>query len=95
MTFDRKSFFSPYTSSPDDELFDDWKGSEIREMERCIGGDIANNGLDTPQVNSTLNLIVNKEIESSYANLLKFSLRDTMLSALRSCLFFIIIFIII
>ena len=46
LSFRREHFFSPYTGSYDQELFDSWMESEHMELERALAGETANTGMD-------------------------------------------------
>lgn len=46
LSFKRDRFFSPYTGSYDQELFDSWVESEHLELERALAGETANTGMD-------------------------------------------------
>ena len=46
LSFQREHFFSPYTGSYDQELFDSWMESEHLELERALAGETANTGMD-------------------------------------------------
>eukprot|EP00118_Oscarella_pearsei_P010864 m.68925 g.68925 ORF g.68925 m.68925 type:complete len:180 (+) comp35570_c0_seq7:1954-2493(+) len=73
LAFTRSSFFSLYTGTPDDELFDSWISSEHKEMERGLGGEMANSGL----------LMSDVSLPCQY-EALKWALRDTLLLGYRS-----------
>lgn len=85
MAYIRDTFVNPYTKERgDNSLFDEWKQTEITEMERAIGGDIANDGLILESKNTTGDF-----------EIIKYALRDTMLAGCRSgeyimygCVFF-------
>ena len=46
LSFQREHFFSPYTGSYDQDLFDSWMESEHLELERALAGETANTGMD-------------------------------------------------
>ncbi len=45
LSFVREGFFSPYSGTRDDSLFDSWLASEHTEMERALGGEDVNTGV--------------------------------------------------
>ena len=45
LSFQESGFFSPYTGLQDPELFESWLRSEHIELERGIGGEMANTGV--------------------------------------------------
>ena len=54
LSFQREHFFSPYTGSYDQDLFDSWMESEHLELERALAGETANTGMDMITTDATV-----------------------------------------
>ena len=50
LAFTADRFISPYTGTDDESLFQSWMESGLREMERALGGEQVNTGLQQTQV---------------------------------------------
>ena len=87
MTYTRETFFSPFTGERDDAMFDDWKKTELSEMERALGGDIANDGLALEQETS-VKLQASSFPKESF-ELASNAMRDTLLAGCRSGMFYL------
>lgn len=88
MTFTKETFYNPNEEKvfSTDEIYDGYKTSEISEMENALSGDQANSGINIEQDSSNDHL-PKSSFDNEHFDLVSNSMRDTLLSGCRSCMF--------